>query len=202
MVVLGAAQAIRSQALARSKSSRAAGVRLTSPRRSASSTCSAPGCTATTSRPPAIFDESDCRCSAWSPTPTTTPGPAPATSPTRRARRRSTRSARPAAWRTCAGPGPARRRLIQGGRPGRQGSDPREVVIGLSPGVGRTVWQTLSGSRSSTCCGELLGWPGGGGLRGAGRPGQRTLDLGMVGLTAARWPGRGSASACRARAPR
>jgi propanediol dehydratase large subunit len=72
-----------------------------------------------------------------------------------------------------------------------QGSDPREVVIGLSPGVGRTVWRTLSGLSVVDVLRELLA-----GLEEEGCQARvvrvnATIDLGMVGLTAARLAGSG-----------
>jgi propanediol dehydratase large subunit len=75
--------------------------------------------------------------------------------------------------------------------PAAQGSDPREVVIGLSPGIGRTVWQTLSGLSVVDTLRELLA-----GLEEEGCLARvvrvnGTLDLGMVGLTAARLAGSG-----------
>lgn len=71
------------------------------------------------------------------------------------------------------------------------GSDPREVVIGVSPGVGRTVWRTLSGLPVIDVLRELLA-----GLEEEGCEARvvrvnGTLDLGMVGLTAARLSGSG-----------
>jgi propanediol dehydratase large subunit len=71
------------------------------------------------------------------------------------------------------------------------GSDPREVVVGLSPGVGRTVWRTLSGLLVTEVLAELLA-----GLEEEGCTARvvrvnHTLDLGMVGLTAARLAGSG-----------
>ena len=75
--------------------------------------------------------------------------------------------------------------------PAAQGSDPREVVIGLSPGVGRTVWRTLSGMPVIEVLRELLA-----GLEEEGATARvvrvnATIDLGMVGLTAARLSGSG-----------
>ncbi len=72
-----------------------------------------------------------------------------------------------------------------------QGSDPREVVIGVSPGVGRNVWRTLSGVTVDDVLDELLA-----GLEEEGCTARivrvnSTLDLGMVGLTAARLAGSG-----------
>jgi len=71
------------------------------------------------------------------------------------------------------------------------GSDPREVVIGLSPGVGRAVWRTLSGLSVVDVLRELLA-----GLEEEGCQARvvrvnGTIDLGMVGLTAARLAGSG-----------
>jgi propanediol dehydratase large subunit len=71
------------------------------------------------------------------------------------------------------------------------GTDPREVVIGVSPGVGRTVWRTLSGLLVTDVLGELLD-----GLEEEGCLARivrvnATIDLGLVGLTAARLAGSG-----------
>lgn len=75
--------------------------------------------------------------------------------------------------------------------PASQGGDPREVVIGLSPGVGRSVWRTLSGLSVVDVLRELLA-----GLEEEGCMARlvrvnATLDLGLVGLTAARLAGSG-----------
>jgi propanediol dehydratase large subunit len=72
-----------------------------------------------------------------------------------------------------------------------QGTDPREVVIGVSPGVGRSVWRTLSGLPVVDVLRELLA-----GLEEEGCTARvvrvnSTLDLGMVGRTAARLSGSG-----------
>ncbi len=72
-----------------------------------------------------------------------------------------------------------------------QGSDPREVVIGLSPGVGRMVWRTLSGLPVVEVLRELLAGIEEEGCRARVIRVNRTLDLGMVGLTAARLAGSG-----------
>lgn len=71
------------------------------------------------------------------------------------------------------------------------GSDPREVVIGVSPAVGRDIWLTLSGLTVVEALGELLA-----GLEEEGCVGRvvrvnATLDLGMIGLLAARLSGSG-----------
>jgi propanediol dehydratase large subunit len=72
-----------------------------------------------------------------------------------------------------------------------QGSDPREVVIGLSPGVGRTVWRTLSGLPIREVLRELLAGLEEEGCRARLVRVNSTLDLGMVGLVAARLSGSG-----------
>jgi propanediol dehydratase large subunit len=75
--------------------------------------------------------------------------------------------------------------------PATFGTDPREVVIGVSPGVGRSVWRTLSGLLVVDVLRELLD-----GLEEEGCVARivrvnSTIDLGMVGLTAARLAGSG-----------
>ena len=71
------------------------------------------------------------------------------------------------------------------------GTDPREVVIGLSPGVGRMVWRTLSGLLVVDVLRELLAGLEEEGCRARVVRVNSTLDLGMVGLTAARLSGSG-----------
>jgi propanediol dehydratase large subunit len=71
------------------------------------------------------------------------------------------------------------------------GSDPREVVIGLSPGVGRAVWRTLSGLSVVDVLRELLAGLEEEGCRARVVRVNGTIDLGMVGLTAARLAGSG-----------
>jgi propanediol dehydratase large subunit len=71
------------------------------------------------------------------------------------------------------------------------GSDPREVVIGVSPAVGRDIWLTLSGQTVADVLGELLA-----GLEEEGCLGRvvrfhDTIDLGRIGLSAARASGSG-----------
>jgi propanediol dehydratase large subunit len=75
--------------------------------------------------------------------------------------------------------------------PAALGSDPREVVIGLSPGVGRSVWRTLSGLPVVEVLRELLAGLEEEGCRARIVRVNGTLDLGMVGLTAARLAGSG-----------
>ncbi len=72
-----------------------------------------------------------------------------------------------------------------------QGSDPREVVIGVSPGVGRTVWRTLSGLPVVEVLRELLAGLEEEGCKARVVRVNSTLDLGMVGLQAARLSGSG-----------
>jgi propanediol dehydratase large subunit len=75
--------------------------------------------------------------------------------------------------------------------PAAAGSDPREVVIGLSPGVGRAVWRTLSGQPVVAVLRELLAGLEEEGCRARVVRVNSTLDLGMVGLLAARLSGSG-----------
>lgn len=75
--------------------------------------------------------------------------------------------------------------------PARQGSDPREVCIGLSPAWGRSVWLSLCG----LTIGEVLrqisaGLEEEGCIARTVRV-RSTIDVGMIGLTAARLSGSG-----------
>jgi propanediol dehydratase large subunit len=75
--------------------------------------------------------------------------------------------------------------------PAPAGSDPREVVIGVSPAVGREIWVTLSGLTVVEALRELLA-----GLEEEGCTGRvvrvnDTIDLGLIGLRAARLAGSG-----------
>jgi propanediol dehydratase large subunit len=81
-------------------------------------------------------------------------------------------------------------RLRVGGA-ARLGTDPRDVVIGVSPGVGREVWCALSGLSVVDILDELLA-----GLEEEGCVGRivrinDTIDLGRIGLTAAQLAGSG-----------
>jgi propanediol dehydratase large subunit len=86
-----------------------------------------------------------------------------------------------------AGPAPGN----GAGRPAAPGQDPREVVIGVSPAVGRDVWRCLSGLTVPEVLAELLA-----GLEEEGCAGRvvrfnDTVDLGRIGLAAARLAGSG-----------
>jgi propanediol dehydratase large subunit len=75
--------------------------------------------------------------------------------------------------------------------PASPGQDPRDVVIGVSPAVGRDVWRSLSGLTVPEVLGELLA-----GLEEEGCTGRvvrfsDTVDLGRIGLAAARLAGSG-----------
>ncbi len=77
------------------------------------------------------------------------------------------------------------------GRGAAPGQDPREVVIGVSPAVGRDVWRCLSGMPVTDVLAELLA-----GLEEEGCTGRvvrfnDTVDLGRIGLAAARLAGSG-----------
>jgi propanediol dehydratase large subunit len=77
------------------------------------------------------------------------------------------------------------------GRAAAPGQDPREVVIGVSPAVGRDVWRCLSGLPVTGVLAELLA-----GLEEEGCTGRvvrfnDTVDLGRIGLAAARLAGSG-----------
>ena len=69
--------------------------------------------------------------------------------------------------------------------------DPRDVVIGVSPATGKDIWVTLSGLSLADAISEVLA-----GLEEEGCTGRivrinDSLDLGMIGLTAARLSGSG-----------
>ncbi|MFI6318164.1 propanediol/glycerol family dehydratase large subunit [Nonomuraea sp. NPDC050556] len=75
--------------------------------------------------------------------------------------------------------------------PAGPGTDPRDVVIGVSPATGRDIWLTMSGQLVLDVLDELLA-----GLADEGCTGRivrfnDTLDLGQIGLAAARLSGSG-----------
>jgi propanediol dehydratase large subunit len=75
--------------------------------------------------------------------------------------------------------------------PAQQGSDPREVCIGLSPAFGRTVWLSLCGLTIGEVLRQIEA-----GLEEEGCVPRlvrvrSTIDVGMIGLTAARLSGSG-----------
>ncbi len=76
-------------------------------------------------------------------------------------------------------------------RPGSSGQGPRDVVIGVSPAVGRDVWRCLSGLAVTDVLREMLA-----GLEEEGCAGRvvrfnDVVDLGRIGLAAARLAGSG-----------
>jgi propanediol dehydratase large subunit len=71
------------------------------------------------------------------------------------------------------------------------GTHPRDVVIGVSPAVGREVWRTLSGIPVVDVLGELLAGLEEEGCRGRVVRVNSSIDLGQIGLTAARLAGSG-----------
>jgi len=81
--------------------------------------------------------------------------------------------------------------LLEPAGPANPGQDPRDVVIGVSPAVGRDVWRCLSGMTVTAVLAELLA-----GLEEEGCIGRvvrfnDTVDLGRIGLAAARLAGSG-----------
>jgi propanediol dehydratase large subunit len=75
--------------------------------------------------------------------------------------------------------------------PAAPGSDPRDVVVGVSPATGRDVWRCLSGLAVPDVLREILA-----GLEEEGCVGRivrfgDTVDLGQIGLAAARLSGSG-----------
>jgi len=85
----------------------------------------------------------------------------------------------------------ARPSLLVPAGPAAPGTDPRDVVIGVSPAVGREVWRCLSGLTVPDVLREILA-----GLEEEGCAGRvvrfaGTVDLGRIGLAAARLSGSG-----------
>lgn len=83
--------------------------------------------------------------------------------------------------------------------PATAGTDPREVLVGVSPAAGRRIWTTLSGLSVVDTLAEILA-----GLEEEGCVGRvvrvnDTIDLGLIGLTAARLAGSGVAVGLQAK---
>jgi propanediol dehydratase large subunit len=81
--------------------------------------------------------------------------------------------------------------LLAGRGPAAAGSDPRDVVVGVSPALAIDVWQCLSGLLVTDALREILA-----GLEEEGCNGRivrfaSTVDLGQIGLQAARLSGSG-----------
>lgn len=81
--------------------------------------------------------------------------------------------------------------LLSVAGPARPGQGPRDVVIGVSPAVGRDVWRCLSGLAVTDVLREMLA-----GLEEEGCAGRvvrfnDSVDLGRIGLAAARLAGSG-----------
>ena len=81
-------------------------------------------------------------------------------------------------------------RLVERGE-ARPGNDPREVCVGVSPALGEELWVALSGLRVGDILREFLA-----GLEEEGCVGRilrvrSTIDLGLIGLQAARLAGSG-----------
>ncbi len=81
--------------------------------------------------------------------------------------------------------------LLAAAGPARPGHGPRDVVIGVSPAVGRDVWRCLSGLAVTDVLREMLA-----GLEEEGCTGRvvrfnDSVDLGRIGLAAARLAGSG-----------
>jgi propanediol dehydratase large subunit len=81
--------------------------------------------------------------------------------------------------------------LVTDVEPARQGRDPREVCIGLSPALGRSVWLTLCGLTIGEVIRQISA-----GLEEEGCVPRfvrvrSTIDVGLIGLTAAKLSGSG-----------
>lgn len=81
--------------------------------------------------------------------------------------------------------------VLEEAGPAGAGADPREVVVGISPALGRDLWLTLSGLPVGEALRQVLAGIGEeGGTARVVRVGS-TIDLGLIGLTAARLAGSG-----------
>jgi propanediol dehydratase large subunit len=76
-------------------------------------------------------------------------------------------------------------------RPAVPGSDPRDVVIGVSPALGVDIWQCLSGLSVLDALREILAGLEEEGCNGRVVRFRDTVDLGRIGLAAARLSGSG-----------
>ena len=83
--------------------------------------------------------------------------------------------------------------------PATPGSDPTDVVIGVSAATGRRIWTTLSGMSVSDVLEELLAGLEEEGCRGRVVRINDTVDLGLIGLTAAKLAGSGIAIGLQAK---
>lgn len=83
--------------------------------------------------------------------------------------------------------------------PAAAGSDPTDVVIGVSAATGRRIWTTLSGMTVADVLEELLAGLEEEGCRGRVVRINDTVDLGLIGLTAARLAGSGIAIGLQAK---
>lgn len=79
------------------------------------------------------------------------------------------------------------------------GGDPREVCIGLSPAAGRGIWMTLSGLPLRDALREIEAGLEEEGCRARLIRVPSTIDLGLIGLTAARLAGSGIAIGLQAK---
>jgi propanediol dehydratase large subunit len=73
----------------------------------------------------------------------------------------------------------------------RPGTDPREVCVGISPAFARSLWVTLSGLPVGEVLRQILAGFEEEGCYGRVIRVRATIDLGMIGLTAARLAGSG-----------
>jgi propanediol dehydratase large subunit len=121
----------------------------------------------------------------------TGPGTGYALTERRRAEIEGIRQARTAAELTADQAGHRDHIAVADGDEARQGADPREVCIGLSPAWGRSVWLTLCG----LTVGEVLRQISAGLEEEGCVPRlvrvRSTIDVGLIGLTAARLSGSG-----------
>jgi len=140
----------------------------------------------------AIFDEEfRVRSKLTDPNDYRGPGTGYALSPQRRAEIDAVRQQRTSAELTADQAAHRDHVIVTDREPARQGSDPREVCIGLSPAWGRSVWLTLCG----LTVGEVLRQISAGLEEEGCVPRlvriRSTIDVGLIGLTAAKLSGSG-----------